>query len=87
MFCAEQPPIQAVPSALLQVGRRSAAVRLRSEDADVVEPQETALEDVSPGAILAVDPPGEIEEQFLEAAFQPVLVPLASSLGHLQRVR
>ena len=63
---------------LLQVAagrQRRAAV----EDADVVQAQEAALEDVPPGAVLAVDPPGEVQQQLLEAALEPVPVALALS--------
>ncbi len=61
---------------LLQVAagrQRGAAI----EDADIVEAQEAAFKDVPPRAIFAVDPPGEIEEQLLEAALEPFLVPFA----------
>jgi hypothetical protein len=40
------------------------------EDADIVETQESALEDVMPLHVLAIDPPGEIEQQFMEHPFQ-----------------
>ena len=40
------------------------------EDADVVETQETALEDVVPVVVLAVDPPGEVQEQLVEDTLQ-----------------
>ena len=61
---------------LLQVAagrQRRAAV----EHADVVQAQEAALEDVPPGAVLAIDPPGEVEQQLLEAALEPLRVALA----------
>ena len=58
--------------------QRSAAV----EDADVVEPEEAALEDVVAGAVLAVDPPGEVEQQLLEGALEPVEVGLSPRLEH-----
>ena len=61
---------------LLQIAagrQRRAAV----EHADVVEAQEAALEDVPPRAVLAVDPPGEVQQQLLEAALEPVPVALA----------
>ena len=63
---------------LLQVAagrQRGAAV----EDADVVQTEEAALEDVPPRAVLAVDPPGEVQEQFLETALEPFGVPLRPS--------
>src|SRR6185295_19462692 len=58
-------------------GQWSAAV----EHADVVEAEEPALEDVVAGAILAVHPPREVEQQLLEGALQPVGVAL--SVPHL----
>ena len=36
------------------------------EDADIVEAEEAAAEDVAAVQVLAVDPPGEVEEEFLE---------------------
>ena len=59
--------------------------RAAIEDADVVEPQEAPLKDIPPRAILAVDPPGEIEEQLLEVALEPFLVPFAR-FGQLQDI-
>jgi hypothetical protein len=55
------------------------------EDADVVQAQEAPFENIAPGAVLAIDPPGEIEQQFLKAALEPFLVPFAR-LGHFQRI-
>ena len=47
-------------------GQRRRAV----EDPDVVEPEESPLEDVLPLGILAVHPPGEVQEQLLEDALE-----------------
>src|SRR5215831_5667064 len=61
---------------LLQVAtgwQRRAAVK----DPYIVEPQEAALEDVPSGAVFAVHPPGEVEQQLMEGALEPVEVPLA----------
>ncbi len=44
--------------------------RAAIEDADVVETQEAAGEDVAPRRVLAVDPPVEIQHQPLERALQ-----------------
>ena len=58
---------------LLQIAarrQRLAAV----EDADVVEAEESALEDVAPGVVLAVDPPGEVHDQLVEDALQELAV-------------
>ena len=47
---------------------------LRSNDADVVEAEEAALEDVVALGVLAVDPPGEVEQQLVEDALEEVAV-------------
>ena len=49
-------------------GQRRAAV----EHADVVETEEAALEHVVAGAVLAVDPPGEVHQQLGEGVLQEV---------------
>ena len=54
--------------------QRRAAV----EDADVVEAEEAALEDVLAEAVLAVDPPGEVQQQLAEGALQEVDVAAAA---------
>ena len=43
-------------------GQRGAAV----EDADVVEAEEASLEDVLAEAVLAVHPPGEVQQELVE---------------------
>ena len=53
------------------------------EDADVVETEETAGEDVLPLGVLAVHPPGEVEEKLLEDSRKKQAVPLAACPGHL----
>src|SRR5262249_31781245 len=55
-------------------GQRRAPV----EDADVVEPEEAALEDVLAVAILAVDPPREVHEELLENFLQEREIALAT---------
>src|SRR5262245_30639122 len=47
-------------------GQRCRAV----EDADIVEAQKTALEDIEALGILAVDPPIEVEHQFMEGSLE-----------------
>ena len=44
------------------------------EEADVVEAEEAPLENVFAFDVLAVDPPGEVEEELLEDALQEVEV-------------
>ncbi len=73
---------------LLQVaagGQRGAAV----EDADVVETEESAFEDVLAEAVLAVHPPGEVQEQFVERRPEELEVRLAAQglLGAMQKER
>src|SRR5262245_18232945 len=46
------------------------------EDPDTVQPQEAALEDFSAGKVFAVYPPGEVEQQLLEAVLDPGEIPL-----------
>ena len=58
-------------------GQRRGAV----EDADVVQPEEAALEEVAAVRVLAVDPPGEVGQQALEDAREEVAVALAADLG------
>src|SRR5207249_5617873 len=60
-------PAGAVRLFNVAAGRQgSAAV----EDSNVVEAQESALEDVHSVGVLAIDPPGEIEQQLVEDTFQ-----------------
>ena len=51
------------------------------EDADVVQPEEPALEQVAIVGVLAVDPPGEVRQQPLEHPGQELAVAFASDLG------
>ena len=64
---------------LAAVGQRFGAV----EHADVVEPEEAAAEDVVALRVLAVDPPGEIDDELLERARQESAVALAARARHL----
>src|SRR6266851_3572360 len=71
--------IQPVPSACSMwppVGRGSAAV----EDADVVQAQKSALENVAAFAVLAVDPPGEVEHQLVEDPLKKCAITHAAAL-------
>ena len=45
-------------------GQRRAPV----EDADVVQPEKSALEDIAAFGIFAIHPPGEVEHQLVEDA-------------------
>ena len=55
-------------------GQRGAAV----EDADVVEAEKAALKDVFAEAVLAVHPPGEVQQQFVERRREEFKVCLAA---------
>ena len=73
---------------LLQVaagGQRGAAV----EDADVVEAEEAPFEDVLAEAVLAVHPPGEVQQQLVERRPEEIEVGLAAQglLGAVQEER
>src|SRR5256885_11680293 len=57
-------------------GQRGAAV----EDADIIEPQEAALEDVPAFGVLAVDPPGEVEHELVENALKELAVAFPTPL-------
>jgi hypothetical protein len=48
--------------------------RAAVEDADVVEPEEPALEDVPAVVVLAVDPPGEVEQELVEDPLEEVAI-------------
>ena len=51
--------------------------RTAVEYADVVEAEEAPFERVLAGPVLAVDPPGEVEQQLLEAGLKPADIALA----------
>ena len=55
------------------------------ERADVVQPEEAALEQVRPGGVLPVDPPGEVHQQLVEHLTQELHVPAAVDDEHLER--
>ena len=63
-------------------GQRRRAV----EHADVVEPEEAALEDVGAGAILAVDPPGEIDQQLGKGVLEELDVAAAAAALLVEQV-
>ena len=47
------------------------------EDADVVEPEEAALEHVVAVGVLAIDPPGKRDQQFVEGGFEKSAIAFA----------
>ena len=51
--------------------------RAAIEHADVVEAEEAALEDVLALGVLAVDPPGEVQQELVEGALEEIAVGLA----------
>ena len=66
-------------------GQRGAAV----EDADVVQAEKAALEHVLAEAVLAVDPPGEVQQELVEGRPEEVQVRLAAQglLGAIEEQR
>ena len=58
-------------------GQRRAAV----EDADVVQAQETTLEDIMAVMVFAVHPPGEVQQQFVEDPLQEGGIGLAGDIA------
>ena len=58
------------------VGRGFAAI----EDADVVETEKAALEDVAALGVLAVHPPGEVQHQLVEDALEKLEIALVAAL-------
>ena len=56
-------------------GQRRAAI----DDTDVVEAEEPALEHVPPGGILAIDPPGEVEQQLVVDAAEELQIGVAGA--------
>src|SRR5205085_2420180 len=57
-------------------GQRRAAI----EHSDVVEPEKAALEDVAPLGVLAIHPPGEVDQQFVEYAPEELAIADAAAL-------
>src|SRR5437899_13017951 len=53
------------------------------ENADVIEPEETAGEKIVAFCVFAVHPPGEVEQQLLECAFEKSAITLAARTSHL----
>ena len=73
-------PIQLVPSLCsrrLAVGKR----RVPIEDADVVEAEKTALENIVALGIFTIHPPGESDEQFVENCFEKCTIAFAGLLS------
>src|SRR5207247_3976182 len=59
--------------------------RAAVEDADVVQPEKAALEDVQALAVLAVDPPGEVEQQLVKDALEEgAVAPLSLTAAAVQ---
>src|SRR5436189_233520 len=71
---AERHPRGAVRRFETAAGRQW---RAAIEDADVIEPEEPALEHVLAESILAVDPPGEVQHELVERRAEEILVDLA----------
>ena len=70
-------PARAVRLIDVTAGRqRCAAI----EDADVVETEEAALEDVAALGVLAIHPPGEVQQQLVEHALEELQVAFVAAL-------
>ena len=54
--------------------------RASVEYTDVIQPEETSFKHVVAVGILTVDPPGEIDQQFMKCAFQKIHIALAFHL-------
>ena len=59
------------------VGQRRAPI----EDADVIEPEKAALENILALGIFAVHPPGESDQQFVEDGFEKSAIAFAGLLS------
>ena len=81
--------IQAVPSACLRCPPVGSGALQGIEHADVVEAEEAALEHVLAEAVLAVDPPGEVQHQLVERRFEEFEVHFAAEglLGAVEEER
>src|SRR5439155_4267921 len=68
--------VQAHPARAVRLLDEAAGRQLRAaiEDADVVEAEESALEDVVADDVLAVHPPGEVEQQLVKDLFEEHVV-------------
>src|SRR5260221_12907344 len=66
---------------MFAAGQHGVAVK----HADIVQPQEAALEDVQAFNVLAVDPPGEVEEKVMEDARQELRIALAAVPGPVKQ--
>src|ERR1700733_5409863 len=60
--------------------------RTAIKDTDVVEPEEAAFENVLAVPVLAIDPPGEVQSEFVEDALEEADVALAAR-SPLERIR
>ena len=78
-------PIQAVPSACSSRSPSDRFGLAAVENADVVQAEEATLKGVAALGVLAVDPPGEVEQQLVEDLLQEVDVALASLLAARSR--
>src|SRR3954464_5374076 len=71
VLAEESHPRRAVRLFQMAAGRkRSAAV----EHADIIETQEAALERVLAGAVFAVDPPREVQQELVERRLEEIHV-------------
>src|SRR5205809_6768346 len=77
--------IESHPRSAVRLLQKSAGrQRFRAvENADVIEPEETAGEKIVAFGVFAVHPPGEVEQQLLECAFKKSAITLPARTSHL----
>src|SRR6266536_4848134 len=77
--------IKSHPRSTVRLLQKSAGrQRFRAvENADVIEPEETAGEKIVAFGVFAVHPPGEVEQQLLECAFKKSAITLPARTSHL----
>src|SRR5437764_11036834 len=70
--CEHVQAVHGHPARTIGLVKMSATRSLRAaiEHSDVVQPQESALKHVPAVRVLAIDPPGEVDQQLMEDAFQ-----------------
>ncbi|OPY90220.1 MAG: hypothetical protein A4E73_02606 [Syntrophaceae bacterium PtaU1.Bin231] len=86
VLAEERHPGRAVGLLQVAAGRQGGAA---VEDPDIVEAEEASLEDVLAEAVLAVHPPGEVQQQLVERRPEEIQVRLAAQglLGAVQEER
>src|SRR5579859_4180386 len=81
---SEYIAIQLVPSdcSICPRGQDGAAIK----HSNIVQPKEAALKNVQAIRVLAIDPPGKVQQQLVEDALQKLRVALAAVLRFVNEV-